>query len=227
MNWWTAVANHLKDKDYRLSFNLFTELGVEKECGDNCGKSLRENLDKYTRWTRDVVKAIRGTGGKNTNRILILGSPTKTAKGLSLIKKDLYKNDKYMMVEWHLYASGPNKIKKSAKYWEGDGEPEGRCKVDEAIKKGTDYSSIQGNLLTYFGAWMPADNERGELEESEVINFAAYFVKKMKIARIPWSLNVLDRYYNTSKSEWIIGKQDIKGAEIDMSKVLEKIRKFM
>ena len=225
MNWWTAVANHLKNKDYRLSFNLFTELGVD-QCGDSCGESLRKSRKKYTRWTRDVVKAIRGTGGKNTNRILILGSPTKTAKGLSLIKKDLYKNDKYMMAEWHLYASGPNKNEGSAKYWEGKGRSEGRDNVNEAIEQGTNFSK-RSNLLTYFGAWMPADNKEGSLEESEVIAFAEYFVKRMKIAGLPWSLNVLDRYYNTSKSEWIIGKQNIKGAEIDMSKVLEKIVKFM
>ena len=67
----------------------------------------------------------------------------------------------------------------------------------------------------------------GKLEESEVINFAEYFVDKMKIASIPWSLNVLDRYYDTSKSKWIIGKQDVQGAMIDMSKVLEKIVEFM
>lgn len=34
--WWTVVANTLKYKDYKLSFNLFTELGID-ECGKNCG----------------------------------------------------------------------------------------------------------------------------------------------------------------------------------------------
>ena len=29
VRWWTAVAQQLKDKDYKLSFNLFTELGVD------------------------------------------------------------------------------------------------------------------------------------------------------------------------------------------------------
>ena len=135
MNWWTAVANHLKDKDYRLSFNLFTELGVD-QCGDSCGESLRNNRKKYTRWTRDVVKAIRGTKGRNIDRILILGSPTKTAKGLSKIDKSIYENDKYMMAEWHIYASGPNKNEGSAKYWKGKGESECRDKVDEAIEQG-------------------------------------------------------------------------------------------
>jgi len=64
--WWTAVANTLKYKDYKLSFNLFTELGID-ECGKNCGESLRKRPDKYNRRTSDVVKAIRFTGGKNDN----------------------------------------------------------------------------------------------------------------------------------------------------------------
>ena len=32
-------------------------------CGDNCNQSLRRNTKKYNRWTRDVVHAIRKTGG--------------------------------------------------------------------------------------------------------------------------------------------------------------------
>ena len=222
MNWWKAVASHLKDKDYRLSFNLFTELGVDS-CGDNCGVSLREDTDKYNLWTREVVRAIRETKGNNVNRILILASPKKTAKGLSLIDKSIYKDDNFMMAEWHLYASGPNKIEGSAKYWKGDGKSKGRENVDKAITTATEFSQ-DNNLLTYLGAWMPADNEKGELKESEAIEFAKYFVKELKIEGIPWSLNVLDRYYNTAESEWIRGKQDIQGAKIDMAKVLTRIK---
>ena len=44
--WWTAVAEQLKDKDYKLSFNLFTELGVD-ECGQNCGESLRIGFSEH------------------------------------------------------------------------------------------------------------------------------------------------------------------------------------
>ena len=191
-----------------------------------CENSLRVNTAKYNQWTSDVVKAIRRTGAKNRHRILILASPKKTGKGLDLIEKSIYKNDEYMMVEYHIYASGPNKKDGSPKYWKGNGVKEGRANVRAAIEEGTDFTN-RTNLLTYFGAWMPADNGGGKLKESEVKSFARYLVEVLKEEGIPWSLNVLDRYYDTKKSEWITGKQTIKGQKIDMAKVLQTIMKSM
>ena len=42
---------------------------------------------------------------------------------------------------------------------------------------------------------MSQDNEDGDLREEEVINFAGFFVSELRSVNIPWSLNVLDRYY--------------------------------
>lgn len=231
VTWWTAVAKKLKNKDYKLSFNLFTELGIDG-CGgkkSTCGESLRMRPDKYNRWTSEVVKAIRKTGGNNAKRILILGSPAKTAKDLRLINQSIYRNDPYMMAEWHMYASGPNKKIGGQKYWRGDGTPEhenGRENARIAIKQATDFTKTS-NLLTYLGAWMPADNKNGSLDENEVIHFARFFAGELRKENITWSLNVLDRYYDTEKSEWLTGIQDVKGRLLNMSKVLENIREVM
>ena len=229
--WWTAVAKKLKNRDYRLSFNLFTELGIDG-CGgkkSGCGESLRMRPDKYNRWTSEVVAAIRKTGGKNAKRILILGSPKKTAKDLRLINQDIFQNDPYMLAEWHIYASGPNKKIGGQKYWRGDGTPDhknGRDNVRDAIKKATDFTK-SSKLLTYLGAWMPTDNKDGSLNENEVIHFAHYFAGELRKAKIPWSLNVLDRYYDTRKSEWLTGIQNVEGRLLNMSRVLENIQEEM
>ncbi|KAK3755986.1 hypothetical protein QZH41_003338 [Actinostola sp. cb2023] len=222
VTWWTAVANQLRDKDYRLSFNLFTELGIDG-CGSNCSESLRRRPDKYNRWTSDVVTAIRATGGKNAKRILILGSPGKTAKALGLINQTIYQNDPYLMAEWHIYASGPNKKEGSQKYWSGDGTGAGKENVLKAIRYAVEFTNTS-NLVTYLGAWMPADNAGGSLTEAEVINFARFFTSELQKEKIPWSLNVLDRYYDTRKSEWITDVQDVAGRALNMSKVLENIK---
>ncbi|XP_078372857.1 cellulase/esterase CelE-like [Oculina patagonica] len=231
VSWWKAVATQLKDRDYRLSFNLFTELGLDG-CGgtkSSCGESLRMRPDKYNLWTSEVVTAIRATGGKNANRILILGSPGKTAKDLDEINQDIYRNDSFIMAEWHIYASGPNKKIGGQKYWSGDGTPDhenGRDNVRKAIKHATDFTK-SSNILTYLGAWMPTDNKNGGLNETEVINFARFFAGELRKENIPWSLNVLDRYYDTENSEWLTGMQDIKGTLLNMSKVLENIQDEM
>ena len=139
LQWWEEVASRLKDKDYRLSFNLFTELGVDvcQNSKEKCDNSLREDIVKYNDWTRKVVEKIRSTGYKNRKRIIILGSPKKTATGLNLIEEDIYKKDNYMMAEWHIYASGPNK-KDGLKFWEGDGSRRGQKEVEAAIKPVTE-----------------------------------------------------------------------------------------
>ena len=228
VSWWTAVARQLRDRNYLLSFNLFTELGLDG-CGGKkcpCRKSLRKNTAKYNTWTSEVVTAIRATGGKNAKRILILGSPGKTAKDLHKIDEDIYKNDRFMLAEWHVYASGPNKKVGGQKYWSGDGIPDGRANVKKAIKYATKFTK-RSNLLTYLGAWMPADNKGGSLNQTEVINFARFFASQLKMKHIPWSLNVLDRYYDTSRSQWLTEMQNVKGRMLNMSRVLDNILDVM
>ena len=228
VSWWTAVATQLRNRDYQLSFNLFTELGIDG-CGEKkstCSESLRKSPEKYNNWTTEVVAAIRATGGKNAKRILILGSPGKTGKDLDKIDEEIYKNDKFMLAEWHIYASGPNKKVGGQKYWIGDGIPDGRANVDKAVKEATDFTHSSG-LLTYLGAWMPTDNTNGSLNQTEVIHFARYFASKLKEKKIPWSVNVLDRYYDTRKSEWLTELQNVKGTMLNMSTVLDNIYDVM
>jgi VCBS repeat-containing protein len=216
ISWWTAVAEHLKDKNHSLSFNLFTELG---DTDDPNVDSLRERPDLYNQWTKEAVAAIRATGGNNTNRILILGSPGKDADSLNLIDQTIYENDPYMMAEWHLYASGPNQTG-GQKNWVGNGSDSDRANVTQAIQPALDFA-----LPTYLGAWMPTDNDKGSLTQSEVENFASFFVTELKEAGIPWSLNVLDRYHTTGKNgTWLTAPQDIAGQLINTQQVLEVIQ---
>jgi hypothetical protein len=117
LKWWTAVANHLKDKNYLLSFNLFTEVTM-KRCTrkDDCPESIYADLSKYNLWTKDVVKEIRDTKGNNAKRILFLSSPNMTADGLKSIDESIYRNDQYMMAEFHFYAAGrPDPVSRNRK----------------------------------------------------------------------------------------------------------------
>lgn len=82
-------------------------------------------------------------------------------------------------------------------------------------------------LKLYFGAWMPQDNNFGDLIQSEVENFARYFVSVLKTKKIPWSLNVLDVYYDTKKATWLTEKVNITGQPLNMSKVLDVIKETM
>ena len=98
------------------------------------------------------------------------------------------------MVEWHDYAAGPSEKVGSRRYWSGNGTEEQRRNLKNALNDAAKLAAST-DLLSYFGEWMPRDNKNGALNEMEVINFARFFVYKLKIKNIPWSLNVLDNYY--------------------------------
>ena len=231
LNWWERVAIALKDKSYKLSFNLFTELGVD-ECGNMCENSLRRNKAKYHNWTREVVSIIRETGGKNAQRILILASPEKNSNGLSLIDRTIF--DSYMMVEWHDYAAGPHKKIGGRRNWHGTGSDEEQQVLLDDLQLAREFTNETG-VPTYFGAWMPRDNKGGALNQSEVISFARFFASQLKLERIPWSLNVLDDYYDTRESRWLTNTQLLpkrpspggQRAPLNMSVILDNIREVM
>ena len=62
--------------------------------------------------------------------------------------------------------------------WKGDGIPEGRQNVKNAIYAVTKFTKDSG-LRTYLGAWMLQDYKGGDLSEDEVINVAHYFVTNL------------------------------------------------
>lgn len=228
--WWKKVADRLKDKNYHLSYNLFTELGIDQCRKDmhDCSGSLRRNKMKYHDWTSTVISAIRAAGGKNTERILILGSPEKTSLGLQYIDSSYM--DQYMMVEWHEYAAGPTSFEtERPRYWSGDGSDAQKSLLREGADRANEFT-IKTGIPTYFGAWMPRDNEKGGLTESEVISFARFFVDLFKTEQIPWSLNVIDNYYRTRGSRWRTDLQNFgfeDGEFLNMSHVLDNILDVM
>jgi hypothetical protein len=241
VNWWKAVAERLKKKNYLLSFNLFEELH-EGRClstsSPGCPDSLHVDTDKYNEWTSKVVTAIRGTEGNNKNRIVILTSPKTAADGLHLINKNIYENDDHMMVEFHLYATGPNQAKRSRKYWIGDGTEGGRDQVRNATTWMVKEFTEKTGIYPYFGAWMPYDNLKGKLEQWEVLEFAKFFANQLKQLGIPWTLNALHLYYDVDKCRdtegrecgWFTTPQVLRPKKLpenvqtmDMAKVLQTI----
>ena len=162
-----------------------------------CTEALKRNTEKYHRWTSEVISIIRGTGGNNAQRILILASPNKTTFGLNQI--DTSYMDSYMMVDWHNYAAGPNGLEGHPNYWSGKGTDEQKRRIRKAMLDANSFTARTG-IPTYQGEWTPRDNRQGLLDQMEVMSFAKYFVDLFKDAQIPWSLNSFDQYYDTETS---------------------------
>ena len=195
-----------------------------------CAEALRRNTEKYHRWTSEVISIIRGIGGNNAQRILILASPKKTTDGLDFI--DTSYMDSYIMVDWHNWAAGPNKIEGHRKYWSGEGNDEQKGRIIEAMQQAKNFTDRTG-IPTYQGEWTPRDNRGGLLDQMEVMSFAKFFVELFKGAQIPWSLNSFDQYYDTKTSTRITdiqtstyireGKKVYFMFPLDMSLILDTI----
>eukprot|EP00960_Hanusia_phi_P026843 746501-Hanusia_phi.AAC.7 len=202
VEWWRKVAVALKDEPYELGFNLFTEIGLG---------NLKDNPDKYNDWTRRAILAIRSSGGNNADRIIILGAPAKDADSLTSIDPAITTGQLYLMAEWHLYASGPNKQVGGQKFWEGAGSQEDRERVNKIFRDAVAWTA-SSKIPTWVGAWMPYDNIDASLTQEEVEAFACYFTSVARENNIPWSMNKLDNFYDVRTKTWVqtqeIGRSD-------------------
>ena len=207
-----------------------------------CPEALNYNTEKYHRWTSEVISVIRGTGGNNAQRILILASPKKTELGLRSRSRrpdadpeprwiNLSYMDSYMMVDWHRWAAGPSAdTSHPFKPWSGTGTDEQKRQVRGILQFANDFTDRYG-IPTYQGEWMPRD-KWGEMYEMEVISFAKFFVEACKEAQIPLTLNSFDQYYDTETSTrktdtqtrfYLRGGTPVDALPLNMSLVLDTI----
>lgn len=192
LEWWTDVASRLKGRSELIGFNLFTEIGND---------SGLARANKYNIWTRKVVKRIRAVDPK---RMIILSAPSKVVRSLKSIDEKIYQDDRFMLAEWHLYASGPNK-KIGDKHWEGLGSAADRKNVTSIFKQANQFTNQTG-VPTYFGAWMPMDNNTAQLNQQEVEAFAKFFVKTARQNEIPWTLNADVQFIDWANNRWFVEK---------------------
>ena len=208
LNWWRDLGNAMRDRSKLVAFNLFTEIGNES------GLSKK---NKYNIWTRRVVKILREIDPK---RVIILSAPSKVVNSLKAIDKKIYNNDSFMLAEWHLYASGPNK-KAGNKHWEGRGSKSDKRKVTSIFNQAKNFTRQTG-IPTYFGAWMPMDNNTAQLDQSEVESFAEFFVRVASSSGIPWTLNADVQFIDSANNQWFTNKAWGE-LTLDMSSILSTI----
>jgi hypothetical protein len=191
VDWWRRVALRMKDYTYELSFNLFTEL----DDGPLRVPSI------YNDWTKLAIDAIRGTGGLNINRVIIMGAPGKKSDSLFLIDEKITKDQVYLAAEWHLYASGPDKDG-GQKNWAGTGSATDKANIDSVMDAAMTYTN-KTKIPTWIGAWMPYDNLGASQNQNEVEAFSCYFATAAFRRNIPWAMNKLDNFYDTERNIWI------------------------
>lgn len=96
--YWTQVANHFKDYDYRLLFAGTNEVRA------NYGTPTAEHITVQESYNQTFVDAVRATGGNNRNRNLVVQTyNTNISHGINFFSLPTDVVEGHLMVEVHYY----------------------------------------------------------------------------------------------------------------------------
>jgi len=187
INEWVLIAKTFKNfPKEKLSYDLIIEPA----------KKLNKNIEKLNEFYKRVYTQIR----KIDKEKIIMFAPTHCSNPYYLKYLWLPKNDKNIMIEWHMYAAGPSKKTKN-KLWTNGNEKEKKLITDK-IQIATNFSK-KHNIPTWVGAWMPGNYNKGDnYSIKEQIKFATFFEKELAINNIPNAINADQQFYDYKNKKW-------------------------
>ncbi len=198
LTFWKDVATEFKSYPYAISYDLIIETSgnISKH-----GDLLNEFYQKAILEIRNIDKY----------RIIFI-TPNDTSNPYSLPKLWYPKNDKYTMIEWHFYASGPSKRNKT-KLWTTGTDYEKNL-ILKKIKFAKNWCEKNG-MYCYNGAWMPTNFNHakhpfkmtdcapmGDYSLDQEINFAKFVSSSLKANNIPFSINAGSKFFNYDNLKW-------------------------
>jgi len=126
---------------------------------------------------------------------------------LNLLKPvfDKFKNDKYLMVEFHFFAAGPSRTSRYLTWttW----TPEERQKIISKFKIALDFQKQTWRRI-WFGAWMPGnynhtyDKWNNYFSPEEQIKFSTFMISQMCKNHIPNAINGDTQFYDYKNNTW-------------------------
>ena len=188
VTWWKNMAEHCKSLSPMVSFDLVIEPS----------DLLKKDVSELNLLYEDCVSVIRKT---NPTRIIFI-APNKLSnpEGLKYLKLPTESNG-FLMAEWHFYAAGPSKTNEN-KLWTTGTDKEKNILLKQ-IKMATDWQSKTG-VLTWVGAWMPGNYNKGDdYRLTEQMAFSSFMSKELSKLGIPFSINADKHFYDYRKEKWI------------------------
>jgi hypothetical protein len=202
VTWWKNMARELRDFPPELSFNVLIEISG----------TLKQDYAAMNRIYKDVLAAIRES---NPTRIVIF-PPVNISNPdyLQHLQIPGAPNDKFTMAEWHFYAAGPTNDPTNKKYWKDGSTLVERTNITGPIKTATDWSNKTG-YATWVGAWMAGNYNKGqEFTIPEQVAFASYMTRQLAKAKLPWSINADNKFYDYRNKQWYTENPDGAGMAV-------------
>jgi hypothetical protein len=189
---WKEIAEIFKDYPYKLSYNLLLEPG----------KKLNKNSDILNQYYKKAIEEIRYIDSKR----IIMIAPIHASNPYYLPKLDI-PHDKYLMIEWHFYASGPSKTNKN-KLWT-DGNKKEIKLIQDKIDYAYSFCKKKG-LYSWVGALMPGNYNKGNSYSNETqISFMKAILDNLNRYNIPIAINADHQFYDYEKKTFRIDRKDV------------------
>lgn len=186
--WWGKVAARYQGQSHRLSFDLLIE----------ATDALNKDPNVLNKLYEQVVTEIRKT---NPTRMIMISPRLRSDAAYLSELKIPSKHNRYLMAEWHFYASGPSKENKR-KLWT-TGKTAEKKLITDKIALALAWQKKTG-IPTWVGAWMPGNYNNGnDYSIKEQCAFASFMVSELKKAGIPFAVNSDTKYYDRAANEWI------------------------
>ncbi len=195
VQWWADMAEHYKDYPYELMFDLIVEIAARSPLS-------REPVDQLNDAYEKAVTAIRGSGGNNGERIIIISAPRRSDPAKMHLLRIPSQGNGYLIGAFHEgYAAGPSPDPTSPHYyWEGTDEELALItrRVDAAMKW-----SEETGIPVWVGAWMPGNYNKGnDYDIERQIAFATDFIGVLNGRGIPHAVNATKKFYDVSSNTW-------------------------
>jgi hypothetical protein len=200
VQWWKKVAEASKKYPAKVSFDLLIEVT----------EALNKEPEILNSLYEKAVTEIRKT---NPERIIFISPIVRSAPENLKYLKIPSQHNKFLMAEWHFYASGPEKNNPVKKWTTGTEEEKELIRTKIRIAK--EWSDKTG-ILTWVGAWMPGNYNKGDTYTiKEQVIFANFVTCELTKNNIPFAFNSDIKFYDRENNKW----------KIEMKPVLNEILK--
>jgi hypothetical protein len=189
---WEEIANIFKNYPYKLSYNLLLEPG----------KKLNKNMNILNQYYKKTISVIRKIDPK---RIIFI-APNHASNPYFLPQLYIPK-DKFLMIEWHFYASGPSKTNKK-KLWINGSKDEIKL-IQDKVDFAYSFCKKRG-LYSWVGALMPGNYNKGDTyTNKEQISFMKAILDNLKKYNIPIAINADQQFYDYSKKAFRSDRKEV------------------
>lgn len=189
--WWRSVARTFRSTSRRLSFDLLIEATDEL---NGRPEALNELFEKATSEIR----------AEDPTRIVMISPRLRSDPQYLGELKIPTAAGKYLMAEWHFYASGPSRTN-PRKSWTNGSAAEKRL-ITDPIQSAIAWQRRTG-VPTWVGAWMPgvyAEKSAGDdYTTAEEVKFATFVTCELTRAGVPFAVNADHHFYDAERRRWV------------------------